>query len=81
MKIDWKRKLTSRKFWALVAGLVIGIVVYTQSPDKSPEKLAGVITAAGSIIAYIFGEGIADSGSHITEISNMVSDIKTEESE
>ncbi|MBR5409233.1 MAG: hypothetical protein IK104_01055 [Clostridia bacterium] len=81
MKIDWKRKLTSRKFWALITGLVIGIVVYTQSPDKSPEKLAGVITAAGSIIAYIFGEGIADSGTHIADVGNMVSEIETEGSE
>lgn len=63
MKIDWKRKLTSRKFWAMLAGVVIGIVVYARSAEKSQEALAGIITSAGALIAYMIGEGIADHGS------------------
>ena len=26
MKIDWKRKLTSRKLWLAVAGFVMGLI-------------------------------------------------------
>lgn len=62
MKIDWKRKLTSRKFWAAVAGFITGIIILCNSLDKSPEKIAAVIMSAGSLIGYIIGEGIADSG-------------------
>ena len=60
--MDWKRKLTSRKFWAAVAGFVTGIIILINSPDKSPEKIAAVIMSAGSLIGYIIGEGIADGG-------------------
>lgn len=63
MKIDWKRKLTSRKFWAGVAGFVTGLIIFIQSPVKSPEAMGGIIMSAGSLIAYILGEGFADSKS------------------
>lgn len=62
--IDWKRKLTSRKFWAMIAGFVTGIIIYITSEDKSPEKLTAVIMSAGSLIGYIIGEGIADGGNN-----------------
>lgn len=62
MKFDWKRKLSSRKFWAMLAGVVIGIVFYARSAEKSPEALAGIITSGGALIAYMIGEGIADYG-------------------
>lgn len=60
--MDWKRKLTSRKFWAMIAGFITGIIILCNSPDKSPEKIAAVIMSAGSLIGYIIGEGLADSG-------------------
>lgn len=64
---ELKRKLTSRKFWAAVAGFVTGVIILCKSPDKSPEKIAAVIMSAGSLIGYIIGEGIADSGHGETE--------------
>lgn len=62
MKIDWKCKLSSRKFWALVAGFVTGVIVYATSPERSPEAVGGLIVTFGAIVAYIIGEGIADGG-------------------
>lgn len=59
--MDWKQKLTSRKFWAAVAGFVTGLIVYAQNPTGSPEAIGGLIMSAGSIISYIFGEGWADA--------------------
>lgn len=67
MKIDWKRKLTSRKFWALIAGFVAGIIVFAKSPERSPEAVGGLVVMFGSIVSYIIGEGIADSGRGNTE--------------
>lgn len=61
MKIDWKRKLSSRKFWALIAGFVAGIIVFVKSPERSPEAVGGLVVMFGSIVSYIIGEGLADS--------------------
>lgn len=61
MKIDWKRKLTSRKFWLAVAGFVTGVVlIFTEGITEETSK--GVVMALGSVVAYIVGEGIADGG-------------------
>ena len=60
-KIDWKRKLTSRKFWMAVAGFVTGVVVFVKSPTSSPEAITSLIMATGTLVAYIIGEGLADS--------------------
>lgn len=59
--MDWKRKLTSRKFWVAVASFITGMVIYCTSPDKTnPDSITGIIMAFGSCVAYIVGEGFAD---------------------
>lgn len=59
--MDWKRKLTSRKFWMAVAAFIVGIVIYIQSPDKgNAESITALVMATGSVVAYIVGEGFAD---------------------
>lgn len=60
-KIDWTRKLTSRKFWMAVAGFVTGVVVFVKSPTSSPEAITSLIMSMGTLVAYIIGEGLADS--------------------
>lgn len=72
---NWKQKFTSRKFWAMVAGFVTGLIILCNSPDKSPEKIAAVIMSAGSLIGYIIGEGLADGG-HGTEKTTYHYDIE-----
>ena len=61
MKIDWKRKLTSRKFWAAVAGFVSMLLLYFGKDASTAEQIAALIMAGASLIAYIIGEGLADS--------------------
>lgn len=58
--IDWKKKLTSRKFWVAVAGLVMGIIVICTS-GATAETITGATLSFGSVVAYIIGEGLADS--------------------
>lgn len=60
--IDWKRKLSSRKFWSLLAGAITGLVVFITSPSRSPEAICGLVGTFISFVAYMFAEGIADSG-------------------
>ena len=61
MKIDWKRKLTSRKLWLAVTGFVAGIIVAFNGSAEIAETVTGCIMSGASVVAYIIGEGLADS--------------------
>ena len=59
--IDWKKKLTSRKFWLAVIGLVSGLLMAFKVDAETVETISGVIMSAASVIAYMIGEGLADA--------------------
>ena len=61
MKIDWKRKLTSRKFWISVAGFISGLVLAFNGSAETAETVSGCIMSAASVVAYAVGEGLSDS--------------------
>lgn len=61
MKIDWKRKLTSRKLWFAVAAFVTMLIIYFTGDAEKAEKISAIIMAGGTVVAYIIGEGLADS--------------------
>ena len=61
MKINWKQKLTSRKFWAAVTGFVTAIMVAFGANDLTIEQVVSVISASAVLIAYIIGEGMVDN--------------------
>lgn len=60
MKIDWKQKLSSRKFWAMIAVIVTSILTLVNVGDDTVTKVAAVVTAFGAAIAYIFAEASID---------------------
>lgn len=60
-KIDWKRKLTSRKFWVAVIGFVTAVMVALNIDKMTAEQVAAIISAMGTLIAYIIGEGLTDA--------------------
>lgn len=61
MKINWKQKLTSRKFWAAIVSFVTTILIVLNYSEMEVEQVAGLITATASLIAYIIGEGMVDA--------------------
>lgn len=61
MKIDWKRKFTSRKFWLAVASFFSGLVLAFSGKADDAQTVAGCIMSAASVVAYIIGEGFSDS--------------------
>ena len=61
MKIDWKRKLTSRKFWAAIALFVSGCIVAFGGNAEKAEVVSGLIMQGAAVVAYIIGEGLADA--------------------
>lgn len=61
MKIDWKRKLTSRKLWLAIAGFVTGLILAFNGSAEVAESVSGCIMSGASVIAYIVGEGLTDA--------------------
>lgn len=65
MKIDWKRKLTSRKFWMAIASFVSMLIVALGGAQDVATQIVALIMAGGTVIAYVFGEGLADQAGAI----------------
>ena len=60
-KIDWTRKLTSRKFWAAVVGFSTPLMTMLNVSDNTAVQVTALIMAGGTLIAYIIGEGMTDA--------------------
>lgn len=61
MKIDWKRKLTSRKFWVALIGFVTALLVAFNVDAGSIEQVTSIIMSFASLIAYVIAEGLVDA--------------------
>lgn len=59
--MNFKRKLTSRKFWMAVTGFVTAILLAFNVDNMTIEKAIAVVSASATLIAYIVGEGLVDS--------------------
>lgn len=62
-KIDWKRKLSSRKLWAAVAGIVTGLAMVFGLDESTISTVAGAVVSVASVVAYVITEGKVDSES------------------
>lgn len=81
MNIDWKRKLTSRKFWIAIVGLVSGLLMAFKVDGDTVNTISGVIMSAASVIAYTIGEGLADAANANTIIVPGVVDDPRDDAE
>ena len=59
--INWKQKLTSRKFWAAVVGFITPLLIAFGFSDNQIAEATSIIMAGATLIAYIIGEGLVDS--------------------
>lgn len=55
-----KKKLSSRKLWVSVIGFVSALLVACNVPEGSVSQVSAIISAFGSLVAYIVAEGYAD---------------------
>lgn len=62
MKIDWRRKLTSRKLWISIAGFTAGLIVAFGGSSETAETVSGCILSGAAVVGYVIGEGLADGG-------------------
>ena len=61
-KIDWTRKLTSRKFWISIASFVAMLLVALGRSEEVATQVTSLIMAGATVIGYVIGEGLADAG-------------------
>ena len=61
--MNLKEKLTSRKFWAAVAGFVAGLAVVFGLDEEVIAQVAGLVGSIASVIAFIAVEGKVDAAS------------------
>ena len=61
MKINWIKKLTSRKFWMAVASFVSMLIVAFGGSEEVAAQVTALIIAGATVVAYILGEGLADA--------------------
>lgn len=59
-KIDWVRKLTSRKFWVTLVSFVTAILLYFHVDRGSVEQITTIIMSFATLISYILAEGFID---------------------
>lgn len=60
-KINWKQKLTSRKFIVAVVGFIALLLAAFNIPDMRIEQVSALVTAGLTLVAYIIGEGVVDA--------------------
>ena len=61
MKIDWKQKLSSRKFWAAITSLVVAVFAIFGVDKLTTEQVISLVAAVGALTAYILSEGYVDA--------------------
>lgn len=73
-KIDWKKKLTSRKFWAAVTSFTSMMTVALGGTESEATQITALVMAGASVIAYIVGEGFADAA-HIEMEGELIGEL------
>lgn len=61
MKINWKAKLTSRKFWAAIIGVAMSIMTLFHVDSLTQTHVEALGWGIAALIAYILGEGLVDA--------------------
>lgn len=71
-----KDKLTSRKFWVSLAGLVVGIIgiIGFNISENMVGLISSSIVSLGSVVGYLLSEGTVDANS-IREIMSIINKI------
>jgi len=59
--VNWKQKLTSRKLWAAVVGVVVGLAAAFGIEENEYAQIVGVVGSVVSVVSYIFGEASVDA--------------------
>ena len=74
-KIDWARKLSSRKFWALIASLITALLVLLKAPEETITQVVAVVGAFASIAVYILAEASIDKAGASAQVYEIIDEV------
>lgn len=60
MKIDWRSKLSSRKFWAAFAAWATSLLTAFNITENIIAQVSIVVAGLGSLCVYMLAEGMTD---------------------
>lgn len=59
--IDWKKKLTSRKFWMALVAFITPLLLAFGVTESTVTQVTAIIMAGADVVAYIIAEGLVDA--------------------
>lgn len=59
--MDWKKKLTSRKFWMAVVAFITPLMLAFGMAEDAVTQITAIIMAGADVLAYIIAEGMVDA--------------------
>ena len=77
--MDWKTKLTSRKFWAAVCALATNLIIAFGGSQSEATTITAIIMAGAAVVAYIIGEGLVDAAGASAPMISLPVDWQEEE--
>ena len=70
--MDWKRKLSSRKLWAAIAGIVGGLAMVFGLDENIISTVSGAVVSLASVITYVLTEGKIGAAAVATKAGQAV---------
>lgn len=67
MKVNWKQKLSSRKLWATIVGVITGLAMVFGLDEETITSVAGAVVSIVSIVTYVSTEGKVDVAREISK--------------
>ena len=67
-----KRKLSSRKLWAAIAGVIMGLAMIFGLDEDTISTVSGAVVSIASLMTYIITEGKVDAAA----VKNTVDCVK-----
>ena len=61
MNIDWKTKLSSRKFWAGVVSFVSAVLLAFNVDEMTTNQVITIVSGIGALVVYILAESYVDA--------------------
>lgn len=75
-KINWVRKLTSRKLWVSVGSFVGMMIVAAGGTENEATQVTALIMAGATVLGYVIGEGLVDAANKSDIVEAGVVDIE-----
>ncbi len=58
---EMKKKVMSRKLWAALIGVIVGLAAAFGIEENDYAQVVGVVGSVVSVVSYIFGEASVDA--------------------